>query len=66
MTPIDLTGQLVSAVQHCHANGVVHRDLKCENILLGKGYAVKVADFGFAREVQSTLQLLNTHCGSYA
>ncbi|XP_005865147.1 PREDICTED: testis-specific serine/threonine-protein kinase 5-like [Myotis brandtii] len=26
--------QLVSAVAHCHSSGVVHRDLKCENILL--------------------------------
>ena len=29
--------QLVSAVAYCHSNGVVHRDLKAENILLGQG-----------------------------
>ncbi|KAM5181826.1 NUAK family SNF1-like kinase 2 isoform 2-T2 [Mantella aurantiaca] len=34
--------QIVSAVQYCHANGVVHRDLKLENILLDENKNVKV------------------------
>jgi len=50
--------QIVSAVSFCHENGVVHRDLKLENILYtyapsetnpsGKELKVFLADFGFA------------------
>ncbi|KAI7872353.1 kinase-like domain-containing protein [Spinellus fusiger] len=40
--------QILSAVQHCHQNGVFHRDLKPENILLFPNLHVKLADFGLA------------------
>jgi serine/threonine protein kinase len=34
--------QIVSAVAYCHANGVVHRDLKAENLLLDKRGNIKI------------------------
>lgn len=34
--------QLISAVQYCHSKGIVHRDLKAENILLDKEMNIKV------------------------
>ncbi|PSC75327.1 alanine aminotransferase [Micractinium conductrix] len=43
--------QVIRAVRYMHARGVVHRDLKMENLLLvrdGPGTAIKVADFGVA------------------
>ena len=56
--------ELTSAISACHAIKIVHRDLKCENILLDSKYNLKVSDFGFAREY--TGGLLETYCGSYA
>jgi len=32
-----------------HSHGIIHRDLKCENILLGSGDTYKLADFGLAK-----------------
>ncbi|OAY28092.1 phosphoenolpyruvate carboxylase kinase 1 [Manihot esculenta] len=43
--------QLMSAISHCHKYGVVHRDIKPDNILLDSRNSVKLADFGSAEVV---------------
>ena len=54
----------VKALKQCHDAGIVHRDLKCENLLLDRNYKVQLSDFGFARKFAD--EQLMTYCGSYA
>ncbi|XP_063392321.1 uncharacterized protein LOC134677824 [Cydia fagiglandana] len=58
-----LFSQMVSAVGYCHARGVVHRDLKAENLLLDTHMNIKLADFGFSNEYVRG-GALATWCGS--
>ncbi len=41
--------RILSALQHAHKNGVIHRDIKPQNILVHSEGHIKVADFGIAR-----------------
>ncbi|KAG7236679.1 hypothetical protein INR49_000573 [Caranx melampygus] len=54
----DIACQLVSALYYLHSHRILHRDMKPQNILLGKSGVVKLCDFGFARAMSvSTLVL---------
>src|SRR4030095_16765368 len=43
---LDFTCQICNAVDHAHGQGVIHRDLRPANVLVGDNDMLKVADFG--------------------
>ncbi|XP_035250163.1 serine/threonine-protein kinase pim-1-like [Anguilla anguilla] len=50
-----VTGQLLGALQHCHSHGVVHRDVKPENILIQTDTKeIKLIDFGCGDPLKDT------------
>lgn len=55
--------QLLSAVSYCHENGIVHRDLKIENVLIDSQGDVKLVDFGLSNFYDPS-DKLKTFCGS--
>ena len=44
--------QLVEGITYMHRQGIAHRDLKLENVLLDSNFDLKIADFGFACPIQ--------------
>ena len=48
-----VTGQVLGALSAAHEKGVIHRDVKPENVVVAIDGRVKVADFGIARAVES-------------
>jgi cyclin-dependent kinase 1 len=52
--------QLCSGVAYCHSHGVMHRDLKPQNLLVSKEGALKIADFGLGRAFSPPIRAL-TH-----
>jgi CHASE2 domain-containing sensor protein/tRNA A-37 threonylcarbamoyl transferase component Bud32 len=53
-------------LQYAHEHGVFHRDVKPDNIMVGKTGTVKVMDFGIARVVESTLTKTGSVMGTPA
>lgn len=58
--------QLVDGVGYCHRRGVVHRDLKLENVLITSQGEVKIVDFGLSavKSAGKSNELLTTACGT--
>ncbi len=62
---LSISVQMASALAHAHKNGVVHRDIKPQNILISVDGTVKITDFGIARAAAvSTVTTTSNAMGS--
>ncbi|XP_013918545.1 PREDICTED: serine/threonine-protein kinase 36 isoform X3 [Thamnophis sirtalis] len=59
-----IAAQLISALYYLHSHRILHRDMKPQNILLGKGGVVKLCDFGFARAMSVQTMVLTSIKGT--
>lgn len=51
---LDILTQLADALDYAHSKGVIHRDFKLENILIGQNGDLAISDFGIAQIVNTT------------
>ncbi|MBD8031705.1 MULTISPECIES: Stk1 family PASTA domain-containing Ser/Thr kinase [Solibacillus] len=51
---VHIMKQLTSAMAHAHENGIIHRDIKPQNILMDEEGNVKITDFGIATSLGAT------------
>ena len=56
---VHFISQILKALEHAHANGVVHRDIKPQNIMLLDNGQLRMMDFGIARISRAENQIQN-------
>ncbi len=60
---LEIFTQLCDAVQYAHEQGIFHRDIKPQNVLIQRGKHLLLADFGIARDAASEQKLTSTGAG---
>ena len=63
-TTVFYVANIVMMLKYIHGLGIVHRDLKPENLLLGNNGYLKLADFGFAKDISVTNDRSYSLCGT--
>ncbi|MEJ2051513.1 MAG: serine/threonine protein kinase, partial [Calditrichota bacterium] len=55
--------QMLSGISHAHASGIIHRDIKPNNIMITKDGTIKITDFGLAKDQTSGSSTLTVASG---
>ena len=56
--------QIMQALKHAHSRGIIHRDIKPQNVMVLRDGSVKVTDFGIARSMNSQATMTQEAIGS--
>lgn len=65
MRAVKIFYQLLRTIRYLHSQGVVHRDIKAENIMIDQEDNIKLIDFGLSKKsMPSKDNCLKTFCGS--
>lgn len=61
---VKLVARVARAVHYAHLQGVIHRDLKPDNVIVTKGHQVRLTDFGIAKESGSKITMTGMAMGT--
>ncbi len=57
--------QIIEGLNYIHSKGIVHRDIKLDNILIDLKNNIKICDFGVSRKIKKG-DIMNDQCGTPA
>ena len=57
---VDISHDIAQAVAHLHRNGIIHRDLSSNNVLLNAVFQAKVTDFGMSKIITSNPTMIHS------